>query len=249
MYGICSISIIPVRTEPNDRSELCTQLLFGDLYLITEETEKWLKVKIAYDGYVGWIDRVQHYAVEKQYFNDYLEESHPVLNKFSSLATVRNNFFPILLGSMLPFHKEGQIWLGDRAVQVAYSHENYRNLVDSAFLYYNAPYLWGGKTPYGIDCSGFVQQVYKLQGVKLLRDASEQAEAGTEVRLDDAVPGDLAFFSNDKGKIVHVGIVIPKEQIIHAHGKVRTDNLDQKGIFNVDREEYSHNLAFVKRIS
>ena len=248
MYGICNISIVPVRTEASDKSELCTQLLFGDLYLIIEEQEKWLKIKTAYDGYEGWIDRIQHFYVTKQYFNDYLTESHPILNKFSTLATIGNNFFPILLGSVLPFYKEGKIWIGDIAIKIEYSPENNRSLIDTAFLYYNAPYLWGGKTPYGIDCSGFVQQVFKMCGKKMLRDASEQVASGEEVSLDASIPGDVAFFSNDKGKVVHVGIVLPNEKIIHAHGKVRVDKLDQVGIFNNDRNEYSHNLASIKRI-
>ena len=249
MYGICSLSIIPVRTEPSDKSELCTQLLFGDLYLIIEEQEKWLKIKIAYDGYEGWIDKIQHTEVSKRFFNDYLTKSHPVLNKFSTLATIQNNFFPILLGSVLPFYSDGKLWLGEETpVKVEFSQGNERSLIDTAFLYYNAPYLWGGKTPYGIDCSGLVQQVFKLNGIKMLRDASEQVNAGVEVFLDDTIPGDLAFFSNDKGKIVHVGIILPNEKIIHAHGKVRVDQLDQVGIFNSDRNKYSHKLSVIKRV-
>ena len=249
MYGICELSVIPVRTEPSDKSELCTQLLFGELYLIVEENDKWCKIKSAIDGYEGWIDKIQHVAVDKDYFNGYLEMTHPVLNTFSSLVTVGSNFIPILLGSTLPFYDNGKVWLGNKQVSVDYEAKSSRSLIDTAFLFYNAPYLWGGKTPYGIDCSGFTQQVFKLLGKRIPRDAYQQAEDGEVVSLENAQSGDLAFFENKEQRITHVGIVLPKHQIIHAHGKVRIDKLDKEGIWNNERDCYSHNLSLIKRMS
>ena len=123
------------------------------------------------------------------------------------------------------------------------------NLVKTAFLYLNSPYLWGGKTPFGIDCSGFTQMVYKLNGYKLLRDASQQATQGDALSfIEESEPGDLAFFDNNEGHITHVGIIMEDHYIIHAHGKVRIDRLDHSGIYNVDRNLHTHKLRVIKKI-
>ena len=123
------------------------------------------------------------------------------------------------------------------------------NLVQTAFLYLNAPYLWGGKTPFGIDCSGFTQMVYKLNGYKLLRDASQQATQGEALSfIEESEPGDLAFFDNNEGVITHVGIIMKDNYIIHAHGKVRVDRLDHSGIYNVDKKMHTHKLRVIKKV-
>ena len=111
------------------------------------------------------------------------------------------------------------------------THEQDKSkIVDTAFMYLNAPYLWGGKTPFGIDCSGFTQMVYKLNGFKLLRDASQQATQGEPLSfIEESEPGDLAFFDNAEGQITHVGIMMQDHYIIHAHGKVRIDRIDHSG--------------------
>ncbi|NTW32657.1 MAG: C40 family peptidase, partial [Bacteroidetes bacterium] len=122
-------------------------------------------------------------------------------------------------------------------------------IVENAYMYLDAPYLWGGRSPFGIDCSGFVQMVYKLIGIRLPRDASQQASQGTTINfLSEAVPGDIAFFDNEDGIIVHTGIIINNGQIIHASGRVRIDNLDHEGIFQVKTKKYTHKLRLIKRI-
>ena len=123
------------------------------------------------------------------------------------------------------------------------------DLVKTAFLYLNAPYLWGGKTPFGIDCSGFTQMVYKLNGYKLLRDVSQQATQGEALSfIEESQPGDLAFFDNSEGEIVHVGIIMKDNYIIHAYGKVRIDRLDQSGIYNTEARKHTHKLRVIKKI-
>ena len=122
-------------------------------------------------------------------------------------------------------------------------------MLETAYLYLNSPYLWGGKTPFGIDCSGFTQMVYRLNGYHLFRDASQQAKQGEALSfIEESEPGDLAFFDNAEGEIIHVGIIMRDNYIIHAHGKVRIDRIDHSGIFNVDSNQYSHNLRVIKKI-
>ncbi|MEO6348825.1 MAG: C40 family peptidase, partial [Aquaticitalea sp.] len=124
-----------------------------------------------------------------------------------------------------------------------------QNLLNTAFTYLNSPYMWGGKTPFGIDCSGFTQMVYKLNGYKLLRDASQQASQGIALSfIEESEPGDLAFFDNEEGRIVHVGIIMEDNYIIHAHGQVRIDRLDYSGIYNIDKQKHTHKLRVIKKI-
>jgi cell wall-associated NlpC family hydrolase len=126
---------------------------------------------------------------------------------------------------------------------------NKSNIVATAFLYLNAPYLWGGKTPFGVDCSGFTQMVYKLNGINLNRDASQQATQGEALSfIEESEPGDLAFFDNAEGEIIHVGIIMENNYIIHAHGKVRIDRLDHSGIYNAERQIHTHKLRVIKKI-
>jgi cell wall-associated NlpC family hydrolase len=142
-----------------------------------------------------------------------------------------------------------EIRLQDTFTNLPHSPENKQQLVGDAMLYLNAPYLWGGRTPFGIDCSGFVQMVYKLQGLKLLRDASQQATQGEVISLlAEAEQGDLAFFDDEEGNITHVGMIIDSQRIIHCSGRVQIDNLDHEGIFNVRLQKYTHKLRLIKRI-
>ena len=123
------------------------------------------------------------------------------------------------------------------------------DIVSTAFLYLNAPYLWGGKSPFGIDCSGFTQMVYKLCGYKLLRDAYQQSNQGDALSfIEESEPGDLAFFDNEEGKIIHVGIIMENNYIIHASGKVRIDRLDHLGIYNAEQNKHTHRLRVIKKI-
>ena len=125
-----------------------------------------------------------------------------------------------------------------------------KKLIENALMYLNAPYLWGGRSPLGIDCSGFTQMVYRLQGINLPRDAYQQAEVGTTLSfIEESDPGDLAFFDNNEGKITHVGIILEENHIIHASGKVRIDRIDQQGIFNTEIGTHTHKLRLIKSIT
>jgi cell wall-associated NlpC family hydrolase len=160
-----------------------------------------------------------------------------------------------VLGSFLPNYKKNNVSFNKNeyifdGLTVDSSKKNSKNkLIENAYIYLNAPYLWGGRSPLGIDCSGFTQLLYKLNGVQLPRDASQQAKVGQTLSfVEESEAGDLAFFDNEEGNIIHVGMVLDNNRIIHASGKVRIDRLDHQGIYNVDTHKYSHRLRLIKKI-
>ena len=177
-----------------------------------------------------------------------LQKETPILSTdlVDFISDKNNQLYPILLGSNL----NGLSYL-EHYFEGAKSKGklNKSDIVNTGLLYLNTPYLWGGKTPFGIDCSGFTQMVYKLNGFNILRDASQQASQGDALSfIEESSPGDLAFFDNNEGDIIHVGIIMENHRIIHAHGKVRIDLLDHSGIYNVDTQKHSHKLRVIKRI-
>lgn len=253
-YGICNLSSIPLRIEPNDRSEMVSQVLFGEHFKVLEIRKKWSKIRIAFDNYEGWVDNKQYEEIsEEKYFE--IENSTPHYSgELIDFATdKRGVFLMIPIGSNLPLfqHKNLQINTSEYHYEgkVYGSIKSKELIVEIAFHFLNTPYLWGGKTPFGIDCSGFTQMVYKLCGYKLLRDASQQATQGEVLSfIEESEPGDLAFFDNNEGEIIHVGIIMKDNYIIHAHGKVRIDRIDHSGIFNVDIQRHTHKLRVIKKI-
>lgn len=255
-YGICALSIVPCRLEPSDTSEMVSQLLFGEIYQVIDERKNWVKVRATHDGYESWIDRKQHLEVKQDEFMEMKESPQTFSLELISLLknTQSDAFFPLVLGSVLPSYNNGICSLlkqefeydGDFSTNPAVSRDL---LIDIAFMYLNSPYLWGGRTPFGIDCSGFVQIIYRLCGINLPRDASQQAEVGDRLSfIEEATPGDLAFFDNKEGKITHVGILLGDNKIIHASGKVRVDRIDHQGIYNDDIRDYSHHLRLITRV-
>lgn len=256
MLGICNLSAVPCRKEPSDKSEMVTQLLFGEYFEILEEQKSWLLIKVAYDGYECWIDRKQIHLL-----NDLKGISDLNTAVSSDLVQMAQGeggkLIPVLLGSSLPKFSGKEFFIGKEkfsfegeAVLPFGRKSKLPAIQEAAQWYLHAPYLWGGRSPFGLDCSGLTQMVFKLAGIKLRRDAWQQAEQGTAISFfEEAKEGDLAFFDNDKGKIVHVGIVLKDAKIIHASGEVRIDKIDHHGIYNHSLQKYTHRLRIVKRIT
>ncbi len=266
-YGICLHSVIPVRAEPSHKSELVTQVLFGELYIILEKEDTWCRIKLSFDGYEGWINLLQaHLIDEDEYLRLDKSETAVTMDLVQLLSfETERAMIPLVLGSSLPAFEESRIRVAqlvffydglisgsrihDKTTQSQSIREIRQQLIEEASLYMNAPYLWGGRTPFGIDCSGFVQMVYKLQGMKLLRDASQQATQGEVVSLiDEAEPGDLAFFDDIEGNIIHAGLLIDRQRIIHCSGKVQINNIDHEGIYDANLRKYTHKLRLIKRM-
>lgn len=253
-YGVANLSLIPCRAEAADQSEIVTQLLFGDPFEIIEEFPKWLSIRIADDQYVCFIDKKQCTPIDKTEFERLSNTTSFCYDLVSLIQTPGQQMIPILLGSRIPEMKDeqfilaGQEYSFEGALNDTKAEDKRAAVLENAFLYLNAPYLWGGKSPYGIDCSGFTQMVYKLAGDQIPRDAWQQAELGETLSfVEEAQVGDLAFFDNEDGRIIHVGIMLDNRRIIHASGKVRIDKIDHQGIFNEDSGTYSHNLRLIKR--
>ncbi len=254
-YGIARISIIPCRAEPADMAEQVSQILFGEAYQVLEERAKWVRIRNSFDRYEGWIDRNQHFEITENEFK-VLAKTHFASAELVSLLRDKNTgtFSPIVLGSTLPNYENGALQISSGAYEFlgdarTYKQADRSKLVEDAHVYLNAPYLWGGRSPFGIDCSGFTQLVYKLNGIALPRDAKDQAKEGVTLSfIEEAEPGDLAFFDNQEGNIIHVGILLGDNYIIHASGKVRIDRIDHQGIYNVEKRDYSHKLRIIKQL-
>ncbi|MDN5212126.1 C40 family peptidase [Fulvivirgaceae bacterium BMA12] len=256
LKGICRLSVIPVRAEGSDRSEMITQLLFGDHYEVLEKSQdqNWYKIKIYFDGYEGWICHKQWVEISDDFYKDLSHLNHKIAVDLNTELTYSGKKINILIGSVLPFSPQE---LFDMETQLQFNgksensgeRKGYRYLEEIAFRYLNAPYLWGGKMPFGIDCSGFTQQVYRICGYNLKRDSWQQAEQGLTIDdLKDAHPGDLVFFAKENKRVYHVGILLADSKVIHASGFVRVDRLDSTGIFNEDLNRYTHKLFSIKRI-
>jgi cell wall-associated NlpC family hydrolase len=252
MFGICNLAIVPVRFEPSDRSEIVTQLLFGEHFEILEQQNQWSKIKIQFDDYEGWVDSKQYQIISEANYN-LLSSDAQILNAdlIDYITSPNNLLLPIPLGASLTFLNNSEINTSNFEFEGTKTSgvKSKKNLINTAFMYQNAPYLWGGKTPFGIDCSGFTQMVYKLNGYKIHRDASQQALQGDSLSfIEESEAGDLAFFDNEEGNIIHVGIIMDNNYIIHASGKVRIDRLDHLGIYNPETNRHTHKLRVIKKI-
>jgi len=246
-YGLCNLSIVPLRAEASDTSEMVSQVLYGEILKVIETRKKWSRIRLSFDGYEGWIDNKQFLLIsEEDYIDLEKKPSKLSVNLVDIITTSKKELISICLGSNLEntsylnHQYEGDFTGGTKPKS---------EIIETAQHYLNSPYLWGGKTPFGIDCSGFTQMVYKLNGYKLLRDASQQATQGESLSfIEESEPGDLAFFDNEEGVITHVGIIMEDNYIIHAHGTVRVDRLDHSGIFNSEKRIHTHKLRVIKRI-
>jgi hypothetical protein len=255
-FGVCRLSVVSVRKEPADPSEQITQLLFGDHYRVLEESKnrKWLRIRIHFDRYEGWIDSKQHHPVTNEYFNHLNHAEFKITTDITSTLLYNKSPQVVLIGSMIPissselFKMEEQFAFNGEAKNVGQRREfDFLRIIAAKYL--NSPYQWGGKSPFGIDCSGFTQMVFKICGYKLLRDTVQQVTQGKPVNSPgESRKGDLAFFRNEKEKISHTGILLAENKIIHASGKVRIDHLTEEGIYNTETKKITHPLSAIRRI-
>jgi len=234
--GICIVTVAPVRAENSDRAEIVTEILYGESADILEVNKNWTKIKMHYDGYEGWMDTKQIKPVTEEYLAN--RKVTMITEDFSSVMTLEGKTL-LSMGSEVEFP----------AVASRRSHDVRESIALTAKEFLNIPYLWGGKSFFAVDCSGFVQLVFKIHNIKMPRDTYQQAEIGEALSfVEESQPGDLAFFENSEGKIIHVGIMLDNQKIIHASGKVRIDTLDSSGIFNKEMNKHTHKLRVIRSI-
>jgi hypothetical protein len=253
-HKICVVPVMPLRGGPSHASEMTSQLIFGECVLILEKSEGgWVRVRNQYDQYEGWAAENQLTEIDEELYFEPTEEYTPgLLNAISVSGHPMN----VPLGSFLKGMRHGEMFWGKvtatfkgdplRPDHLPITEKRIRQV---AFQYLNTPYLWGGRSNFGIDCSGFTQSVYRLLGKMLPRDTSMQVGCGEKrERGEKTHCGDLAFFKNKEGRVVHVGLMLNDFEIIHSSGKVRVDKLDEHGILNADTQEHTHELLQVNRI-
>ena len=255
--AICHLSVVPVRAEASDKAEIVTQLLFGELVEILDipnAKKNWCHIRCDWDGYEGWMDPRQLHRITPEQA-ERCQQEYALCLDHTAILTNNDHFLPITMGATLPCFDGFNCLLGEKHYTFGNSallrggvETTIELIIKLARRYLYSPYLWGGRSPFGIDCSGFTQIVFRMAGLRLRRDASQQVEQGDLIYFtEQSQAADLAFFDNDKGKIVHVGIVMEGGFIIHASGQVRIDKLDHYGIFNEELGIYTHKLRVIKR--
>ena len=249
-FGICNLGNVPLRSEPNDRAEIVSFVVFGEHFKINQFKEKWIEITTFHDNYEGWICSKQYKEITYEDYDNLSVNEFPInASKNAKVIDLNSNeSYGIPIGSILPYyHKKNlKIRATKFTTNVSIASKDFNDLEKYALSLLNTPYLWGGRSNYGIDCSGFSQLIFRLCGISLPRDARDQAKEGFSVDFERSQKGDLAFFHNNKGVINHVGIILDNYKIIHSSGKVRIDSFKNDGIYS-EKGIISHHLNSIKR--
>jgi len=246
MQAICKVPVSPMRAGSSHRAEMVSQLLFGELVEILESTDDWVRIKSVADNYEGWCQPAHIMVV-----NEKLVVHAPVYaSDWINPVMVDEEIMWVPYGSRMDLIVQPPLtaelfYRGNRLQPVELTSSI---LLEYAMKYINTAYLWGGRSVFGVDCSGLSQQVFRMAGIFIPRDAYQQALQGDSVgMLEEAQAGDLAFFDNEEGRITHVGILISEQAIIHSSGMVRIDVIDDKGIIHSDTGKRTHKLHSIRR--
>lgn len=247
-YGICPLGIVSVRVDKHHEAPQSSQLLYGEIFKVLERLRHWSKIRMGHDAHEGWIENLQYCEISKENYQLLAEQPEEMTyDLVTHVSTGNHVLLPIVMGSRVDSCNYLNHTFEGHALR---PEKNLKGVVDSALHYLNAPFLHGGRTPFGVDAAGFVQMAYRINGYDLKRDVEAQSLQGQPLSfIEESEPGDLAFFDNREGVIDHVGIILPENHLIHVYGKVRIDRLDHTGIFNSETNRYTHSLRVIKKIA
>lgn len=255
-YGICNLAFIPMRVKAGETHEMTNQVLFGEHFTEIDRRGSWSKIVLAHDQYEGWIDNKNIIYISEELFIKINDSKTPILKQNELYAKSHDDSLVLLpIGSVLLNKNEYDIDKlpaidPELSENLFFNNSNiHASIVECLKRFLNSPYLWGGRTKWGVDCSGLVQTVFRIHGINIPRDASQQVDLGQNIEfITETEPGDIAFFDDKNGKIIHVGIITGPNEIVHASGRVKKDRLDHQGIFDNEHKIYTHNLRVIKRI-
>ncbi len=254
-HGICLIAAAALRMHPDHKSEMVSQLLFGERFYIMERITGWYHIEVSHDHYRGWIAGNQITLLDEAQLEPLVRaEKHFCTSRFSAITDANTGESFVISGGSTLYLQRDNLVIGSQAFtydedKISSKEAKIEQVTEFARVFLHTPYLWGGRSAFGVDCSGFVQVVFRMAGISLPRDASVQANQGEPVHLiHEARAGDLVFFDDAEENISHVGILLSEGHVIHAYGRVRTDHIDHHGIFNPGTGKYSHPLRLIKRI-
>ncbi|NIG54253.1 C40 family peptidase [Chitinophaga sp. Cy-1792] len=253
-YAVVTVPVAPLRMEWAHRSEMISQLLWGEcVEILASAAGGWVQVRNQYDDYIGWATESHLQPIDELFYKlpvtGYLPE-------WSNEVIFNGQPMMVPFGCLVKCQGGSSNW-GQSVVNIPANlattdvpaAQRATVIRDAAMKYLNTAYLWGGRSVFGVDCSGLTQNTFKLAGIELWRDAYQQATQGNAVDfLQEAQLGDLAFFDNEEGRITHVGILLNDQEIIHSSGKVRIDPIDNQGIINRDTGIRTHKLRIIKRL-
>jgi hypothetical protein len=233
-----------------------SQLLFGEVVKVLEvKDRKWAHVLQPEDGFSGWVGVNQLLLITTEEAAHYQENFAYALELYQPILA-RDHFLPISFGARLPdfdgmhFHFGGERYtFSGQAVFARDVAPKPELVIKLARKLLNVPFLWGGRTPLGIDAPALVQLAYQITGTYLPRTVEAQVKCGRSVDfVQQSQAADLAFFDELGGKVNHAGLILPGSQILHCYERVRIDAIDHYGIYNYELGQYTHRLRIVKRL-
>ena len=250
-------AFLPVMLEPDHSSMMISQLLFGEEFILLEKSGNWLHIRAEFDGTEGWVVEQGVEFREASY-----EENIGLLSNFRLLALPSATVLDLTKGQQRII-SSGAVWNTETGNTLTWYGHEFEFISREGFIIpgsgfnpgefgkriVSLPAIPGGRSGFGFDSSGLVQMLCRMRGQNIPRNFREQAELGTTINfMYEVEEGDLAFFDNEEGEIIHVGMILDSGYLLHCASCVSIDHLDHHGIFSNEKEGYTHKLRVIKRI-